>query len=72
MSNCNSLSILNNEQQFNDNARKILIDRSQLESGEFVNSQLFSSIDKLVSIILFLKYRLADLILMPERLIFMV
>ena len=61
ISNITRLSILNSERQFNDSTRKILPDCSKLISGEFVSRQLFSSIDKLVSIILFLKNSLADL-----------
>ena len=68
--NITRLSILDSVRQFNDITRKILVDCSQLNSGEFVSGQLFSSIDLLVSIIL--KNSLADLILMYEWLIFMV
>ena len=72
ISNITRLSIFNSERQFNDSTRKILLDCSQLNSGEFVSRQLYSSIDKLVSIFLFLKSSLADLILMSDWLIFKV
>ena len=61
ISNITRLSILNSERHFNDSTRKTLLDCSKLISGEFVSRQLFSSIDKLVSIILFLKNSLAHL-----------